>query len=675
MSRSKRNSSIIKKYIFFITPIIAMSMAAISIMGYQYTKEELITNLENQMTLLAEKTATSINSLFIKERALAQSFAKAAENIQKERYTAENYNQLLVKFVETYPETAGMGIWFKENAFPDIKKAAPYAYRDGGSIVASDEYTTNDFNIWTSEWYQIGTADQNGGWTKAYKDAVSGISMVTISYPLYDRAKGSLLGCVTADVDISSIKKTVDSMDVSHGGVPFLISNTGLYLAGVANDKIMVEKAQDRNPEVAQIVNSILKENNSGFFEMKKEGKHFFLFYAPVKEANWYIVIRFEQEKIFSSLQGLLNFFIIITITSIIVLILIIFFFTRTVVIRPIDKITVQLEDIAEGEGDLTVRIKTTSKDEIGKLAFSFNTFMEKLQDIITSLSKNTTNVDDASRDLTIIATKLSSRAQDTSDRANNVATATEELSANVSTVAVAMEQSTTNANMVGSASEEMSATISQIVGNVEEAAQISDSAVQQAEKTVEKMEDLEQATTAITKITETITDISDKTNLLALNATIEAARAGEAGKGFTVVANEIKELAAQTVDATNDIKSQIEGIQKTSHSSITAIGEIVNIINKINNIINTITIAVSEQSATTQEIASNISQASRGLAEINENVNQSAAISGEISSDIAQVSEAANEFAQGSSNLTSHAQALQELSAQLKGIVNTFKI
>ncbi len=677
MSRTKKQgrSSIIRKYVFFITPIIAIAMAAISITGYQHTKGEVVQNLEDEMTLLAEKTAASMNGLLVKERALAQGLAKASEHIQQEAYIAENYNQLLIKFVEAYPETAGVGIWFKENAFPGMKKAAPYAYRDGGNIVASDEYTTNDFNIWTSEWYQVGTEDKNGGWTEAYKDPTTNVSMVTISYPIYDRKKGSLFGCVTADVDISSIKKTIESMEIGHEGKAFLISNTGIYLAGVADEKIMVKKAQEENPQVAQVINSILKEKNSGFFEMEKDGKHFFLFYAPVEETSWYIVIRFEEEKIFSSLQSLLNFFIIVAVISVIALILVLFFFTRTVVIRPINKITAQLDDIAQGEGDLTVRIKTASKDEIGKLASSFNVFMEKLQSIISSLSESTSNVDDASQNLTAIATQLSSHAQDTSDRANSVATATEELSSNVSTVAAAMEQSTTNTNMVGSASEEMSATISQIVGNVEEASQISNSAVAQAEKTAEKMEELEQASTAITEITETITDISDKTNLLALNATIEAARAGEAGKGFTVVANEIKELAAQTVDATNDIKGQIEGIQNTSHSSIAAIGEIVTVINKVNEIIGTITTAVSEQSAATQEIATNISQASQGISEINENVNQSAAISGEISADISQVSEAANQFAEGSANLTSHARDLQELSAQLKNIVNTFKI
>ncbi len=219
--------------------------------------------------------------------------------------------------------------------------------------------------------------------------------------------------------------------------------------------------------------------------------------------------------------------------------------------------------------------------DELGELASWFNVFMGKMQSIITQISTNTNQMDDASRELSGIATELASQAERTSLRANNVTTASEVLSSNVITVAAAMEESTTNTSMVASSSEEMSATFSQIAANVEEASIVSGSAVTQAQETAKRMGELEEAAQSISKVTDAITDISDKTNLLALNATIEAARAGEAGKGFAVVATEIKELAAQTIQATENIKNQISGIQNSSRVSISSIDKIVNIIKK----------------------------------------------------------------------------------------------
>jgi methyl-accepting chemotaxis protein len=333
------------------------------------------------------------------------------------------------------------------------------------------------------------------------------------------------------------------------------------------------------------------------------------------------------------------------------------------------------VQDIAQGEGDLTQRIDLKSKDELAELARWFNLFLEKLQGIIRKLADNSSHVDRSAADLTGIAGQMAAGADDASQRANSVSVAAEEMSANLHAVAAAMEQSATNATMVAAASEEMSATINEIAQNAEKARSISSDAVLQSKNAGDKMAKLGQAAQAIGKVTETITEISEQTNLLALNATIEAARAGESGKGFAVVANEIKELAKQTAEATLDIKKQIEGIQQTTGSTVTEINEISNVINIVNDIVATIATAVEEQSAATKEISINIAQTSQGIQEVNENVSQSSTVAAEITQGITTVNASAGEISNSSSQVRLSAEDLQRMAAELNTIVKTFKI
>ena len=178
-----------------------------------------------------------------------------------------------------------------------------------------------------------------------------------------------------------------------------------------------------------------------------------------------------------------------------------------------------------------------------------------------------------------------------------------------------------------------------------------------------------------IGNVTETITAISDKTNLLALNATIEAARAGDAGKGFAVVANEVKDLAKQTVDATVDIKKQINGMQNITEETISDLGQIGEVINEISDVIKTVAIAVEEQSVATIEITTNISQTSSGIAEVNENVAQSTIAISSITQDVSGVSNDSSEINKSSNTINDSALELSRLASNLNSLVNTFKL
>ncbi|OGR18174.1 MAG: hypothetical protein A2X81_09775 [Desulfobacterales bacterium GWB2_56_26] len=350
-------------------------------------------------------------------------------------------------------------------------------------------------------------------------------------------------------------------------------------------------------------------------------------------------------------------------------------FFSVRSVTKPINRTITMLKDIAQGEGDLTMRLDAKSKDEIGELGLWFNTFIEKLQGIVKRIAENSNNVNSSANQLSTIARALSDSAIDTSQRAANVATASEEMSANLNNVAAAMEESATNTNMVASAAEQMSSTITEIAENAERARIVSSRAVDQAKNASEKMGELGSAAQKIGMVTETITEISEQTNLLALNATIEAARAGDAGKGFAVVANEIKDLAKQTAQATLNIKQQIDEVQRTSKLTGTEIDQISEVISGVNEIVTTIAAAVEEQTAATREIADNIAQASKGIQEVNENVSQSSAAAGTITDDIGKVNLSATNISGSGKQVQNSSAGLQLMAAELNTIVGSFKV
>ena len=164
----------------------------------------------------------------------------------------------------------------------------------------------------------------------------------------------------------------------------------------------------------------------------------------------------------------------------------------------------------------------------------------------------------------------------------------TQELSA---TVAAASEQASSNVQSVASAAEEMTSSVGEIGRQVQESARIAGDAVKQAEQTDARIGALSQAAGRIGDVVKLITAIAEQTNLLALNATIEAARAGDAGRGFAVVASEVKQLAAQTAKATDEIGTQIAGMQTATQESVAAIKTIMGTITRISEIAATLSL------------------------------------------------------------------------------------
>jgi methyl-accepting chemotaxis protein len=197
-----------------------------------------------------------------------------------------------------------------------------------------------------------------------------------------------------------------------------------------------------------------------------------------------------------------------------------------------------------------------------------------------------------------------------------------------------------------------MSASIREIAKNAHDAARVAELGVHVVETASVTVAKLGESSAEIGNVIKVINSIAAQTNLLALNATIEAARAGEAGKGFAVVANEVKELAQETSKATEDIGQRIDAIQSDTAAAVAAITEISGIIAQINDTQSTIASAVEEQTATTNEMGRNVTEAATGSSDIAENITGVARSASDTTAAASSTSQAADELARMASDL-----------------------
>ncbi len=557
--------------------------------------------------------------------------------------------------------------------FQAIKTSHPHyidvymATSHGGFILENQEVKVPaGFDPRTRFWYRQAVGNPKDSFlTKAYK-SVGGDPVVSISNAI--SSQGKVSGVVAFDVSLKKLTQLISNIHIGKTGYVILIQDDGVILADPGHSDTGFKKLNET--EIAGLAE--LGKHSSGGVKIELDGKTYIAEIVTSDNLGWKLVGLIQKSEVMSKVYGLLSVIAVVGIILVAIFVIVGFFMARSLA-SPITQTTAMIKEIAQG--NLTKRLAIKTKDELGDLAKYFNFFVESLQGIIGELKENVTLVDNSSADLLNLSNEMNDSAIQSSDLIKTVVKSSDIINGNMTNVASSMEQTTENTNIVATASEEMSATINEISKNSSQAKQISEQAVEQMKGASEKMHKLGNAAESISAVTDAIAGISDQTNLLALNATIEAARAGEAGKGFAVVANEIKALASQTAEATADIKQQIEGIQATSNETIGEMESVNKVIEDINGIIITIAVAIEEQAAATQEIASNISHVSQGTQDVNENITQSSQAIEKAHEDVASMNTLVENISGNSSHIAENLEKLKDMAKGLTKIVNQFII
>jgi methyl-accepting chemotaxis protein len=339
----------------------------------------------------------------------------------------------------------------------------------------------------------------------------------------------------------------------------------------------------------------------------------------------------------------------------------------------PIRSMTDRMQSLAAGELEEPIPGEG-ARDEIGRMAnavkvFRDNALAVRRMEQEAASQREATEADRArmmadlagrfEQGMQGVITGVGGRAEQMGHSASDLARVAERGRGLAEAVASRAEQASVNVQTVASATQELAASIREISSQVQRSVTVSNRATHETQRTSELVNGLSSAAEKIGNIIQLIQAIASQTNLLALNATIEAARAGDAGRGFAIVASEVKNLASQTAQATEQIASQIATIQSATDETVAAITQFDATVREMAEISNAIASAVEQQGAATGEIARNVEEAASGTAAVSREIVDVRAVAGETDA--------------GAEAALAAAAALQEQAVSLKGNVADF--
>jgi len=336
------------------------------------------------------------------------------------------------------------------------------------------------------------------------------------------------------------------------------------------------------------------------------------------------------------------------------------FLLTR-MISKPICDVVVALNDIAEGDGDLTQRLDEEGKNELSRLGKAFNKFVIKIQDVVTDVANSTET-------LSLSADEMSSIAQSTRMSVDQQKSGVEQVAAAINEMSASVQEVATNTGDAANSAMEADDQAKQINIIVDDTVKSVSKLANEVEQIGSVINELQNQTQNIDTVLDVIKGIAEQTNLLALNAAIEAARAGEQGRGFAVVADEVRTLASRTQDSTQEIQEIIESLQTGANSAVEAMksgSEEAQITlqkaGEAGSSLTTITRAIESISSMNTQIATSAQEQSAVANDINQN--------------ISSISVLADQSAEGVTHAQSVSGKLSTLSNHLHSLVAQFKV
>lgn len=412
-----------------------------------------------------------------------------------------------------------------------------------------------DFDIRQRPWYLLAKEGKRPSFTETYIDASTNQQVLSAVSPIIDN--GKFIGAAGGDIfldEISSILNQIDFLDL---GYAYLMTSDGKILSH-PNVKFVNKNVKDllgSTPELSIALNEINAQSIVSFIPI--EG---------IASVDWYVGVVLDREKAYQPMVNSRNTAIIVVLVSLIATIVLLHLLF-SYLMKPIHKLNTAIKGISNGDGDLTQRLAIDSLDEFGELSQNFNGFIETMHISMQRVQESAANLDQHINQVRESSQFGIEMADQQLNRGSSVSTAVTELNSSsqeISTNAI------TASDLTSVMQEQSNAGMQALNDNIQSIEHLSKVMTQSSDE----IEKLSSETKNIVSILDVIKGVSSQTNLLALNAAIEAARAGEAGRGFAVVADEVRQLAQRTQDATLEIEKMIENLESGTLAVVSSMDE-----------------------------------------------------------------------------------------------------
>ena len=368
---------------------------------------------------------------------------------------------------------------------------------------------------------------------------------------------------VSIGLDVTEMAERIRSIKVGEAGQVFVVSEQGQIQ--LHRDPALVKvdnKVELKNlPGMATVAATLLNKGAYNLAHYAGPQGEMIIASSYLPSTGWFVVVEIPQAEISAHVAAKLRWLVVLDIVVLAVAILMTVVVARSIT-GPLGKLSEAMRALTTGHGDLTIRLAVESEDETGRIARSFNLFMEQLHGMFVRVRDQSERLNLSVAELGDLANQLAQVSSANTDLAEATAATIEEITVSVSHIADNTQGAAQVVSEAGDLSQQSSTSVGRVSQEIGAVAQAMDSLS-------EVMRELETRSGQVGSIASVIKEIADQTNLLALNAAIEAARAGEQGRGFAVVADEVRKLAERTSSATVEIEQMVSAMRAASESAM----------------------------------------------------------------------------------------------------------